>query len=232
MQEWINSVLASPELNLIMLVAVLLLGILNSVVSCCNIAVIGALTGYAGTKGDKGYRDILFVTISFMSGIILASVAIGTVIGYAGQVAGESFGSYSKILAGLVSVFFGLMVLNLVPLDKLPKFNQINMKYPKGISGTIIFGFALGGASITCNISCCGPAFAIVLGFASLQGQVAKSALLMGIYAIGFSIPLTAILLGVSFGKWTLRASSVIPVIRIMAGVILLVAGFNFLITA
>lgn len=233
MQEWIDSTLAAPTLSFVMLPALLLFGILSSVVSCCNITVIGALTGYAGTKGSKKHCDILFVTTSFMLGIILALAVIGSVIGYAGQVAGESFGRYSKVLAGLVLVFFGLIALNLIPLNKLklPKFNQTGRKYPQGIFGAIVFGFALGGASITCNISGCSPTLAIVLGVASLQGQVAKSALLMGIFAVGYSMPLTAILLGVSFGKWALRASKAMPVIKVIAGVLLLVLGFYFLAT-
>lgn len=233
MQEWINSVLASPNLSLVMLLAMLLLGALNSVISCCNIAVIGALSGYAGTKENKGYRDILFITISFMLGTILAMVVVGAIIGYAGQVAGESFGRYGKVMAGLVSVFFGLMALNLIPLDKLklPTFNQITRKYPQGILGTIIFGFALGGASISCSVSCCAPAFVIVLGVASLQGEWVKSALMMGIYAVGYSIPLAAVLLGVSFGKWALGASKAMPAVRGIAGVLLLAVGFYFLAT-
>ena len=233
MQEWISSVLASPDLSLVMLLAILLLGVLSSVASC-NIVLIGALSGYAGTKGNKGYRDILFITLSFMLGTILALVVIGAVIGYAGQVAGESLGHYGKVLTGLVSVFFGLMALNLIPLDKLklPTFNRITRKYPQGILGTIIFGFALGGASISCGVSCCAPAFVIVLGVASLQGEWAKSALLMGIYAVGYSIPLAAVLLGVGFGKWALRASKAMPAVRGIAGALLLIVGFYFLTTA
>lgn len=233
MQEWINRVLEAPDLSPVLLLALLLLGILSSVGSCCNIAVIGALTGYAGTKGNKKYGDILFVTMSFMLGTILALAAVGAVIGYAGQVAGESFGRYSKVLTGLVLVFFGLMALGLVPFNKLrlPKFDQAARKYPQGMFGTIIFGFALGGASITCSISCCSPALPIVLGVASLQGQVAKSALLMGIFAVGYSIPLAAILLGASLGKWALRASKAMPVIKVIAGVLLLALGFYFLLT-
>jgi len=71
----------------------------------------------------------------------------------------------------------------------------------------------------------------IVLGVASLQGQWLKSAVLMGIYAIGYSIPLTAVLFGVNFGKWTLRASKIMPVIKVIGGLLLLTAGFYFLAT-
>lgn len=242
MLEWINSVLVSPDLNFVMLpalmlpalmlLALMLLGAISAVGSCCNIAVIGALSGYAIAKENKKYIDIFIVTVSFMLGTVLALVVIGAVIGYAGQVAGDNFGRYSKVLAGFVSVFFGLFALNLVPINKLklPEFSQLSRKFPGGLLGTAVFGFALGGSSLSCSVSC-GPGLAVVLGVASLQGQVIKSAMLMGAYAIGYSLPLCAILLGVSFGGWTLRANKIMPAIRIVAGVLLLAIGFYLLAT-
>jgi cytochrome c biogenesis protein CcdA len=50
-------------------------------------------------------------------------------------------------------------------------------------------------------------------------------------YAIGFSLPLAAIMLGVSFGKSVAKAKKAETVIRIVAGVLLIAAGFYFLIT-
>ena len=66
---------------------------------------------------------------------------------------------------------------------------------------------------------------------ASLQGAATKSALLMGMFAVGYSLPLMAILLGISFGKWALRTSKAMPAIRVIAGILLLVVGFYLLAT-
>ena len=231
MQDWINRVLETPEISAVVLLAIVLLGILSSVTSVCNVAVMGALAGYGGTRGSGKRRDILFVAVSFMLGTVLAMAAIGAGIGYAGQVAGESFGRYSKALMGLVLVFFGLVALGLVPLNKLPRFAQKKRKYPEGVFGAIILGFALGGASISCSISCGTPALFVILGVASLQGQVAKSALLLGTYALGYSLPLAAVLLGLGFGKWALRASKALPVIKVAGGILLVGVGFYFLLT-
>ena len=231
MQEWINSVLASPGLSLMMLPALLLLGILSMVGSVCNIAVVGALTGYAGAKEIRKHRDTVLVAVSLMLGVTLALAAIGALIGYAGQVFTESFGRYGRALAGMVAMFFGLMALNLVPLIRLPRYDRPTRKYPQGTLAAIIFGFALGGVSLTSSISCCSPALLIVLGVISLQGAGAKSALLMGMFAVGYSLPLVAILLGISYGKWALRTSKAMPVIRVIAGILLLVVGFYLLAT-
>jgi hypothetical protein len=50
-------------------------------------------------------------------------------------------------------------------------------------------------------------------------------------FAIGFSIPLGIILFGVSLGKMSLVAKGADTVIRWLSGVILLAAGFYFLVT-
>ena len=53
--------------------------------------------------------------------------------------------------------------------------------------------------------------------------------LLQSMYAVGFSLPLTAVVLGVSFGKTMVKVKSAEKVIRITGGIILIVAGFYFL---
>jgi cytochrome c biogenesis protein CcdA len=47
-------------------------------------------------------------------------------------------------------------------------------------------------------------------------------------YAIGFSLPLSALMLGVSFGKSALRFKKADTVIRMVAGVVLIGVGFYF----
>jgi cytochrome c biogenesis protein CcdA len=54
---------------------------------------------------------------------------------------------------------------------------------------------------------------------------------IMGAYAIGFGLPLAAIMLGVSFGKSAIKAKKAETAIRIVAGVLLIAAGFYFLAT-
>ena len=81
-------------------------------------------------------------------------------------------------------------------------------------------------ASLACN-----PGIFIVLGVAVLQGYTLWGMCIMAAYAVGFSLPLAAIMLGVSFGKMALRARKVEEAIRIVAGLLLVSAGFYFLAT-
>ncbi len=230
MQEWINQTINSTNINFIMIIAILLLGALTSVSSGCNIAILGALTGYAGIKQHNSKYDSLFTSLGFMLGTILIMILIGALIGIIGEVVSRTLGFYSKIFAGFVTILFGLIALNLFPFKIKIKSFPFKKRH-QGIFGAIIFGLALGGASIACTLSCCSPALLIALGASGIQREGMRSAFLMGIFAIGYSLPLALLLLGASFGKWAFRASKIIDIIRIPAGILLIAVGFYFLAT-
>lgn len=229
MQEWISRIISSPELNIMILPALFLLGVISAVGSFgCSIPMIGLIAGYAGTRENTKKRDGLLIALSFMFGTIISLTLIGYIIGVAGEVVGGVFRQYSRIIAGLMAVFFGLMTLNLVPV-KLPELKYPGRKLPAGLAGAVALGFVMGGVTAACTLTCCSPVLPMLFGITGLQGNAVKSAVMMGIFSIGFSIPLTAVLLGLSFGKWSLRASRAMPVIKVIAGVLLLVVGFYFL---
>jgi cytochrome c biogenesis protein CcdA len=54
---------------------------------------------------------------------------------------------------------------------------------------------------------------------------------IMAAYAVGFSLPLAVIMLGVSFGKSVIKAKRTETAIRVVGGVLLIGAGFYFLAT-
>jgi cytochrome c biogenesis protein CcdA len=213
-----------------MIFALLILGAFTAVSSGCNIAILAALTGYAGVRKNNSKYDSLFTSLGFMTGTILIMTLSGALIGYAGEMISKSLSLYGKIFAGFVTIFFGLMALNLVPFQIKVKSFPFTKKH-RGISGAILFGTALGGASITCCLSCCSPALLIALGVSGIQGEGLRSALLMGIFAVGYSIPLAVLLLGISFGKLAFRAGRIISIIKIPAGLLLVGTGFYFLLS-
>ncbi len=109
MLEWINQTIGTADLSFIMIIAILLLGALTSVSSGCNIAILGALTGYAGIKKNNTKYDSLFTSLGFMLGTILIMTLAGALIGYAGEVISKTLSLYGKIFAGFVTIFFGLL---------------------------------------------------------------------------------------------------------------------------
>ena len=89
-----------------------------------------------------------------------------------------------------------------------------------------IVGGIVAASSLPCN-----PGIFIVIGAAILQGKVLWAILMLAMFAIGFSLPLGAVLLGISLSKVSLAARGADAAIRWIAGVVLVIAGFYFLLT-
>ncbi len=230
MEEWISQVLESSSLSLAVFPAAFLLGVLGSVTSCCNVPVLAAITGYSGALGGKTDRRVLYLTgLFFMIGTIIALGALGAVTGFVGQVAGASLGQYWKLVVGLILVFFGLATLNLAPFS-LPKLGFSRAGLPKGFIGAMVYGLAVGGATTACS-ACCNPALPVALGVATLQGHTLWGAAMLSAFAVGYSLPMAGILvgLGLGLGKLTLVVQKIAPVLTTAAGGLLIGVGFYLL---
>ena len=70
-----------------------------------------------------------------------------------------------------------------------------------------------------------------MLGVAAMRGQPGWGALIMTLFAVGFSLPLSAVMLGVGVSRLTVVATKAAAPLRYVAGVLLLVAGFWLLMT-
>jgi cytochrome c biogenesis protein CcdA len=137
-------------------------------------------------------------------------------------------GKYWKIFAGLIAIFVGIGTLKLLPF-KLPQSkNSENKSKPQGLIGPAVVGFIMGGGVSVASLAC-NPGIYIVLGVAVLQGYTLWAMAILAAYAVGFSLPLAAIMLGVSFGSSAIKARKAEVAIRITGGILLIVAGFYFL---
>ena len=228
MQEWINQTLESGAFSLAVLLAAFLLGLISSIAcACCTLPVLGAVAGYSGTRKGNGCRATLLAALFFMVGTTIATITLGAVAGFIGQVAQSTMGKYWKLFAGLIAIFFGLAALKLLPFE-FPKKTSKSKSQPKGLFGAAVFGLVVGGGVGMCSLPC-NPGIFIVLGVVILKGYSLWAMAILVAYAIGFSLPLAAIMLGVSFGKSVAKAKKAEAAIRIVAGVLLIAAGFYFL---
>ena len=228
--EWLSQALESTELGIALLPAVFVLGVISAVGSGCNLAMILAVAGYAGASESGSRKNLLIISACFMIGTVIALSLLGALVGILGGIAGSKLGMFGKIFAGLLAVFFGVTALDLLPF-KLPAFNPLRGKVPEGVSASIIFGFAVGFASIACSLACCGPLLPLVLGVAALKGQGTWGFLIMLIFALGYSLPLAGMILGIGFGKMTAFAVKSMKPIKAVAGILMIAAGFWILTT-
>jgi len=211
-----------------------LLGLVSSAGSaCCALPAMGMLVAYSGTQEAGSRKTALRTALAFMLGMMLALIVLGFVAGFIGQTAQAVLGHYWKLFAGFVAVVVGLAALKMLPL-KMPRFGakQQAQAQPdgRGIWATALVGVLLGGGVASCSLVC-NPGIFIVLGAAVLQGRALWGMLLMAAFSLGFSLPLGAVLFGVSLGKASLKAKKAEAVIRNVAGTLLVVAGFYLLIT-
>ncbi len=204
------------------------LGLASAVASaCCTLPLLGAIVGYSGTREDRDRRAKVLAALFFMLGTTIALVILGAVAGFAGQVAQKKMGRYLKVFAGLIAIFVGLAALKLLPF-KLPTRTTAAGSRPKGLLGAAAFGLVMGGGVCVTSLPC-NPGIFIVLGVAVLQGYALWGMCIMAAYAVGFSLPLALIMLGASFGKSVIKAKRTETTIRIIAGTLLIVAGFYLL---
>ena len=87
------------------------------------------------------------------------------------------------------------------------------------------------GGGVAASSLPCNPGIFIVIGTSVLMGHTLWGMVLMAAFGVGFSLPLGAILFGVAFGKASIKAQKAEQVIRVVAGVLLIAAGFYVLAT-
>jgi cytochrome c biogenesis protein CcdA len=233
MTDWIQQVTQAPTTGAAAIPAALLLGVVGSAGSCCNVVVVGAVAGYSGSLGQRqDRREVLWAGLSFMIGTIVALVALGLVFGVVGRVAGATLGSYWRLAAGLIVVFFGLASFDLLPF-KMPRLGLNGAGGGRrGVLASLLYGLAVGGGSTACSASC-NPVLPVALAFATFHGASALGVGILTAFALGYSLPLTGVLvgLGLGLGKLTAVAKKVTPALRVVTGGAMVGIGFYLLAT-
>ncbi len=210
-----------------------LLGLVSALAStCCTLPAMGMLVAYSGTRSDTDRKSAFVSAGWFLIGTVLALVIMGFVAGLLGQAAQAFLGRYWKLFAGVVAVAFGLAALKLLPFKLPSRAKDDGAAAPQtgGKLGAALGGLFLGGGVAAVSLPC-NPGIFIVMGASVLMGKLVWGMALMAAFAVGFSLPLAAILFGVSFGKASLKFGKADTVIRSVAGVLLVGAGLYLLAT-
>ena len=232
MLKWVTDTLQAASMGPTALPLAFLLGLVSAVASaCCTLPAMGMLVAYSGTRQDVNRRTAIVSALAFMIGTTLALIILGFVAGFVGQAAQALLGRYWKIFAGAIAVLLGLAALKMLPV-KLPQFTRQaeSRSAVHGMLGTVGVGLLVGGGLAACSLPC-NPGIFIVIGASILMGKILWGMILMAAFGAGFSLPLGAILLGISLGKAALKMQKAEAAIRLVAGVLLVCAGFYLLAT-
>jgi len=229
LSDWARTTLGQVGTSPVTLPFAFLLGLASAVASsCCALPVLGAVVGYAGMQENIDKRSNLLAAFFFMIGTIISLLILGSVAGLVGQVAQSVLGGYWKIFAGIVAIFVGLGAMNLLPFKIPGSEGRLLQTRKRGLLEAAIVGFVMGGAISVCSLGC-NPGILIIMGVAVLQGYTLWMYSLLSAYAIGFSLPLAALMLGVSLSRSAVRFKEADRVIRFVAGAVFIAVGFYFL---
>jgi cytochrome c biogenesis protein CcdA len=226
--EWINQSLSAEELSVAVIAVAFILGSFGAVTSSCNIALIAAIAGYSGSQQKNQKSGAVKGAVFFLIGSTIAIAILGAVTGLISQSIGSLFGRYWILFAGFVMIFFGMAALDIVPF-KLPKI-KVSTEIPRSNFKALLFGLAAGGGLATC-LTACNPSIFMALGMAALQKQALAAMIIMTAYAIGYSLPLSLVLAGLSAGvnKLQTKLDNFTSKITIVAGLLMIATGLYLL---
>ncbi|MDD3877090.1 MAG: cytochrome c biogenesis protein CcdA [Bacteroidales bacterium] len=232
MEVWIQDFLNSHDAGMALLAVVFLLGIVSVFTCACNFSVIAMLTAYSGTAASsEKKRNVLLTGMYFLAGMLISMSVLGAIIGLASEFMGNTMGTYWKMAAGLISLFFGLLTLDLLPfkfrLLETPKASQKQSKYTAAL-----FGLTIGGLSLACS-SCCNPVFPIIMTVSFVKGSSVWGVMLLLAYAFGYGLTITTftVLAGFGLGKVGHTFSKFNKYLKLVSGVIMIILGFYFILT-
>ncbi|HPS51286.1 MAG: cytochrome c biogenesis protein CcdA [Bacteroidales bacterium] len=232
METWINHILNNGQASPVVLFAVLLLGMLSVFTCACNVAILGVVAGYSGADAVSGKSKLVFwKSTAFLIGTVLSMSLIGALFGFAGKWISDSLGNYWKIAAGLIAIVFGLYSMDLAPF-RLPEIKFSGGGSRPGVLPAIVMGLTVGGLSAACN-TCCNPFFPVILAASFVKGSALWGFLMLLFFALGFAIPLAAIILGIGMGlgKISGALTATVRIIKYIGGIALVLLGFYLLLS-
>lgn len=188
-------------------------------------AYLGYLSGYAVTKsGERTLSERFFVVahaIAFVVGFSIVFIILGTAAGSVGRLLR---GEWFRYLGGLIIIFFGLALMEVLHVSFLQQEAKLQWQGKRewGFLSSVLIGmvFAAGWTP------CVGPALSAILILSADQSTAGQGALLLAAYSVGVGLPfILAGLLIDQVGSILQRMTRYLPVIQKISGAILVLVG-------
>ena len=202
-------------------------GIISFLSPCVLPLIPGYLSFICGTTlnelNSKSKNFILKKSLFFSLGFSLVFISLGATATFVGSLLLQ----YSKILSivsGIVIIFFGIYLLELIKINFLNKgsFGYSKIQY----SNTSLFPFIVGVGFGFGWTPCIGPILGSILAFASMEDSIYKGILLLTLYSFGLAVPF--ILSSLLIKKFLILSKSVknyLSKIKKISGIIILITG-------
>lgn len=204
-----------------------LAGIISFISPCVLPLIPGYVSFISGVSIDElqqnktGITEILIPSATFVLGFSIVFVALGA----SASVIGSALANYSVIfdrIAGLLIIFFGLVVMGVIRIPWMEQQKGMKMKRPIGNLSVFVLGMAFAFAWTPCV----GPILSSVFLLAAQANTVRAGMLLLFIYSLGLGIPFIATALAlnrlINTFNWIKKNYRVISII---SGLLLIVMG-------
>jgi cytochrome c-type biogenesis protein len=157
-----------------------------------------------------------------VAGLSAVFVALGWSAGLVSD-ALFAYGDVLRLVAGGFLVLMGLVMLRAIPIPFLQRDFRVHMaEKPGGIVGSGFVGVAFAAGWTPCI----GPILAGILALAGTSGGGGPGALLLGVYALGFSVPFLAFAQLLTLWR---RVRTYAGIIERVGGILLILVGLVLL---
>ncbi len=201
-------------------------GIISFISPCVLPLIPGYVSFIYGTTLNeldlKSKKFILQKSLFFSLGFSLVFISLGATATFIGSLLLHN-SQILSIISGIVIIFFGIYLLELVQINFLNKnFFNYNIKY----SNNLFFPFMVGAGFGFGWTPCIGPILGSILAYASMENSIYKGVLLLGVYSLGLALPFViSSLIIKKFLIFSKKNKSYLNKIKKISGVVLLVTG-------
>jgi cytochrome c-type biogenesis protein len=209
--------------------AAFLWGVCSVVLSPCHVASVPLAIGYVNGKGRMLPKTAFLLSLAFGFGILVSIAAVGGITAGLGRMLGD-VGELKYVLA-VVFAAVGLWLIGVIRLPELRK-RQGDRAQGRGAAGAIGLGLVFGLALGPCSFGFMMPL--LVVAFRNSASHPVGAAALIGAYALGHT---GVIIVAGTFANLVQRwldwneCSAGTKILRIVCGVLVILAGFAVVLT-
>ena len=201
-------------------------GLISFLSPCVLPLIPGYVSFICGTTlnelNSKSKNFILKKSLFFSLGFSLVFISLGATATFIGSFLLKN----TKLLSigsGLIIIFFGIYLLNLIKINFLDKsVGNFNVRY----SDNLLFPFIVGIGFGFGWTPCIGPILGSILAFASMENSIYKGILLLCFYSLGLAVPfILSSLLIKKFLIFSKKTKKYLNNIKKISGIILIITG-------
>jgi len=201
-------------------------GLISFISPCVLPLIPGYVSFICGTTLNeldlKSKNFILKKSLFFSLGFSLVFIFLGATATFIGSFLLHN-SQILSIISGLVIIFFGIYLLELIKINLLNKnLGNYNIKFSDNLLFPLMVGIGFGFGWTPCI----GPILGSILAYASMENSIYKGVLLLSIYSLGLAVPfVVSSLILKKFLILSKKSKSYLNTIKKFSGLILLITG-------